>query len=43
MDGHHVVFGQVLEGFDVLTKLEKIGSMSGMTSKPATIWECGVV
>ena len=43
LDGHHVVFGQVLEGFDVVQKLNKIGSMGGMPSKRATIWECGVV
>ena len=41
LDGRHTVFGEVLEGFDVINKLEKIGSGSGSTSKKAVIEDCG--
>ena len=41
LDGRHTVFGEVLEGFDVVTKLEKIGSGSGTTSKKAIIADSG--
>ena len=41
LDGRHTVFGEVLEGFDVINKLEKIGSGSGTTSKKAVIADCG--
>ena len=43
LDGRHVVFGQVLEGFDVVDALEKIGSNSGKTSKKAEIVASGVL
>jgi len=33
LDGHHAVFGKVIEGMDVLDKLEAIGSRSGRTSE----------
>ncbi|MBC7659218.1 MAG: peptidylprolyl isomerase [Chitinophagaceae bacterium] len=32
LDGHHVVFGKVIEGMDVLKKVESFGSQSGATS-----------
>ena len=41
LDGRHTVFGEVLEGFDVVNKIEKIGSGSGTTSKKAVIADCG--
>ena len=41
LDGRHTVFGQVIEGQDVVSKLEKIGSGSGATSKKAIIADCG--
>ncbi len=41
LDGGHTVFGEVLEGFDVVSELEKIGSGSGATSKTATIVTSG--
>eukprot|EP00281_Chroomonas_sp_CCMP1168_P023477 CAMPEP_0206228966 /NCGR_PEP_ID=MMETSP0047_2-20121206/9444_1 /ASSEMBLY_ACC=CAM_ASM_000192 /TAXON_ID=195065 /ORGANISM="Chroomonas mesostigmatica_cf, Strain CCMP1168" /LENGTH=162 /DNA_ID=CAMNT_0053652231 /DNA_START=22 /DNA_END=510 /DNA_ORIENTATION=- len=41
LDGKHVVFGQVVEGMDVVKKLEAVGSQSGKTSKPAKIADCG--
>ena len=43
LNGRHTVFGEVLEGFDVVDKLEKIGSGSGATSKKATITDSGVL
>ena len=41
LDGRHTVFGEVLEGQDVVNALEKIGSGSGATSKKATIAASG--
>ena len=41
LDGRHTVFGEVIEGVDVVLKLEKIGSGSGTTSKKAVIADCG--
>ncbi|KAL7055869.1 hypothetical protein AAHC03_022955 [Spirometra sp. Aus1] len=41
LDGKHVVFGQVVEGQDVVKKMEATGSQSGKTSKTVTISDCG--
>ena len=41
LDGRHTVFGEVLEGQDVVDALEKIGSGSGSTSKVAKIADSG--
>ena len=41
LDGRHTVFGEVLEGFDVVDALEKIGTSSGSTRKKATIEDSG--
>ena len=41
LNGKHVVFGEVVEGMDVLDKLEAVGSRSGTTSKPVKISDCG--
>ena len=43
LNGRHTVFGEVLDGFDVVDKLEKIGSGSGATSKKATITDSGIL
>jgi peptidylprolyl isomerase len=41
LDGKHVVFGQVVEGLDVVKKVEKVGSGQGKTSKSVVIANCG--
>lgn len=41
LDGKHVVFGQVVEGLDVVKAIEKVGSGSGKTSRPVTVADCG--
>lgn len=41
LNGRHVVFGQVIDGFDVVQKIEAVGSRSGATSQPVKILDCG--
>ena len=41
LNGRHTVFGEVLEGQDIVNALEKIGSGSGKTSKQAVIADSG--
>merc|ERR1711987_39066 len=41
LDGKHVVFGQVVEGMDIVKKVESFGSQSGKTSKKIIIADCG--
>merc|ERR1711928_317068 len=41
LDGKHVVIGSVVEGMDVVRKIEAVGSSGGKTSKPVTISDCG--
>jgi len=41
LDGKHVVFGEVIEGLDVLKLLEAQGSDSGKTKVPVTITNSG--
>jgi len=43
LDGKHVVFGQVVEGLDVVKEMEKVGSQSGSTSKPVVIKDSGLL
>jgi len=41
LDGKHVVFGQVVDGLDVVKAMEGVGSSSGRTSKPVVVADCG--
>ena len=41
LDGKHVVFGSVVEGMDVVKKIESYGSQSGQTSAKIVIADCG--
>jgi len=41
LDGKHVVFGKVIEGMDLVKKIETLGSQSGKPSKKVTIADCG--
>ncbi|MCM2317588.1 MAG: peptidylprolyl isomerase [Thermoanaerobaculia bacterium] len=43
LDGKHVVFGKVVEGMEIVTAIEKLGSQSGRTSKKIEIKDCGEV
>lgn len=43
LDGKHVVFGNVVEGMDVVRAIEKAGSASGKTSAKIVITDCGEV
>jgi cyclophilin family peptidyl-prolyl cis-trans isomerase len=42
LDGKHVVFGRVVEGKDLVKKIETLGSSSGRPAKKVTIRECKV-
>jgi len=41
LDGKHVVFGSVVEGMDVVKKIESLGSESGATKAKIVIADCG--
>ena len=43
LDGRHVVFGTVTEGYDVVKRIERYGSGSGRPSAKVTIRSAGVV
>ncbi|XP_075457884.1 peptidyl-prolyl cis-trans isomerase-like [Ascaphus truei] len=43
LNGKHVVFGNVVEGMEVVKKMESYGSNSGKTSKKIVISDCGVL
>src|ERR1700733_11145574 len=43
LDGKHVVFGQVVKGYDVVKAMEAVGSRTGKTSSKITISDCGTV
>ena len=41
LDRKQVVFGEVVQGFDVLKAVDNIGSITGLTSKPIMVIDCG--
>ncbi|KAF5404335.1 Peptidyl-prolyl cis-trans isomerase [Paragonimus heterotremus] len=41
LDGKHVVFGRVVEGLNVVKKIESVGSKSGKTKEQVVISRCG--
>lgn len=41
LDGKHTVFGEVVEGFEVLDAIEKLGSRHGNPALPIAIADCG--
>ena len=44
LDGKHVVFGRVIEGYDNVVKaVEKVGSAGGETSEEVVIADCGEI
>ncbi|CAK0793623.1 unnamed protein product [Prorocentrum cordatum] len=43
LDGKHVVFGEVVSGFDVVQQMESCGSRSGRVAKKVAIKNCGMV
>ncbi|PWA85506.1 cyclophilin [Artemisia annua] len=43
LDGKHVVFGKVVDGYSVVKEMEKVGSDGGRTSSEVVIEDCGEV
>ena len=43
LNGAHTVFGEMIEGDDVLKQIESVGSRSGKTSSKLTIEDCGEI
>lgn len=43
LDGKHVVFGKVVDGYSVVQKMEKVGSNDGTTREPVVIEDCGQI
>lgn len=41
LDGKHVVFGQVVEGMNVVKAIEGVGSSLGKCKQPVVIADCG--
>merc|ERR1711907_397770 len=41
LDGKHCVFGSVVEGMDIVKKIESYGSQSGQTKAKIVIADCG--
>jgi len=41
LDNKHVVFGRVVEGLDVMKKMEAEGTQSGKTKRDVAIADCG--
>lgn len=43
LDGKHVAFGKVVDGYSVVQEMEKVGSQNGRTSEPVVIEDYGQV
>merc|ERR1712205_196742 len=43
LDGRHCVFGEVVEGMDVVRKMEAEGAQSGTVEKEVKIADCGLL
>lgn len=43
LDGKHVVFGKVVDGYNVVQEMEKVGSDSGKTAQTVVIEDCGQI
>ena len=43
LDGRHVVFGSIVEGMDIIKKVESFGSRSGKTTSKIVVDDCGEV
>ncbi|KAM5561671.1 hypothetical protein ABKV19_022330 [Rosa sericea] len=43
LDGKHVVFGKVVDGYSIVQKMEKVGSVFGKTTEPVVIEDCGQI
>ncbi|CAH8360406.1 unnamed protein product [Eruca vesicaria subsp. sativa] len=43
LDGKHVVFGKVVDGYNVVKEMEKVGSERGTTSEKVVIEDCGEI
>lgn len=41
LNGKHVVFGSVVEGMDVVSQIERVGSSSGRPAQAVVIADCG--
>lgn len=41
LDGKHVVFGKVIDGYDVVKQMEAVGTEGGRTTAPVIIEDCG--
>jgi len=41
LDGKHVVFGQVVEGMDIVKQMEGVGTEGGTPDKEVMIQDCG--
>ncbi|CAN6439578.1 unnamed protein product [Victoria cruziana] len=41
LDGKHVVFGKLLQGLDILKKIENVATVQGRPSMPVEIVNCG--
>ena len=43
LDGHHVIFGEVIQGKNVVDMLEQIGTQAGTPKKKAIVKHCGIL